>query len=136
MANKKLSQEEVVARNKKAKGFRSPADIKRIKELAAENSELRMSILNMRQMYEGAIQEKMQFQGQANNLQQMLTAAVIGTRGKTLKISKKAIDSVGDYGGLDSMVVDDNLHLTALTYEQIEEMQADLEEAADEGKPI
>ena len=136
MAKKPIPQEEVRKRNQAAKGFSSPADKKRIQELMAENSQLRMSVLNMRQMYEGTTQEKMQLQSQLGNLQHMLTAAVSQGRGKSLRLKAKTLENVGDYAGLDTKVEDDDLILTALTVEQVEGMQADLEEAADEGKPI
>ena len=132
MAKKPIPQDEVVARNQKAKGFINPAQQKRIQELQAENSQLRMSVLNMRQMYEGATQEKMQLQAQLGNLQTMLTATVSQSRGKTLRIKAKAIENVGDYAGLDTKVDDGDLILTALTVEQAEEMQADIEEATQE----
>lgn len=136
MSKAKPTKEEVVARNQKAKGFVNPAQQRRINELTAENSQLRMSVLNMRQMYEGAVQEKLQLQGQVGNLENMLTAAVVNGRGNSLRIKQKAIESVGDFAGLDSKVEDDDLILTALTVEEVEGMQADLQEAADEGKPI
>lgn len=114
---KKLTKEEVVARNKAAKGF---VDIKahnRIKELSTENSQLRMSVLNLRQLYEGAVQEKMQLQGQAENAQRMLTAAVVNGRGKSLRIKKKAIETVHEYAGLQADEVGGDLVLTAVKEE-------------------
>ena len=128
MAKKPIPQDEVRKRNQAAKGFSSKADQTRIKLLSEENSQLRMSVLNMRQMFEGATQEKLGLQSQVQNLQNMLTAAVVQGRGHSIKIKAKAIESVDQYAGLDSKVEDGDLILTALSAEQVEEMQIDLGE--------
>ena len=128
MAKKPIPQDEVRKRNQAAKGFINPAQERKIQELQGENSQLRMSVLNMRQMFEGATQEKLGLQSQVQNLQNMLTAAVVQGRGHSIKIKAKAIESVGNYAGLDSKVEDGDLILTALSAEQVEEMQIDLGE--------
>ena len=128
MAKKPIPQDEVRKRNQAAKGFINPAQERKIQELQGENSQLRMSVLNMRQMFEGATQEKLGLQSQVQNLQNMLTAAVVQGRGHSIKIKAKAIESVDQYAGLDSKVEDGDLILTALSAEQVEEMQIDLGE--------
>ncbi len=126
MSKDKPTKEEVIARNRKAKGFSSPADKKRIQDLGQENSQLRMSVLNLRQMYEASVGEKQQLQATIANLQNMLTGAVVNGRGKSIRIKAKSLESLDQYAGLDSKVEDGDLILTALTVEQVEGMQADL----------
>ena len=99
---------------------------KRIEELTANASELSMSVLNLRQMYEGATQEKLVLNQQLSNTQSMLTALVVQGRGKSVRIKAKSIENLDKYGGLDSKDEDGDLILTALTVEQVQEMQDDL----------
>ncbi len=101
---------------------------KRIDELNAKLSESSMSILNLRQMFEGATQEKMMLTNQLQNAQSMLTALVAQGRGKSVRIKAKSIENINKYAGLDSKDDDGDLVLTALTVEQVQEMQGDLED--------
>jgi len=121
MTAKKLTKEEIVARNQKAKGFVDHKSQARINELTAENSQLRMSVLNMRQLYEGVVQEKVQLQAMLENAQRMLAAAVVNGRGKSIRIKKKAIETVHEYAGLQADEVDGDLVLTAVLPEEDED---------------
>ena len=114
MAHKPIAQDKVRARNRAAKGFVDHKAEARIKELVAENSQLRMSVLNLRQMFETTTQEKLQLQAAVDNAQMMLTAAVVNGRGKSIRIKKKAIETVHEYEGLQADEVDGDLVLTAV----------------------
>lgn len=100
----------------------------RIEELVAQGSQQAMSILNMRQMFEGVTQEKMVLQGQVQNLQNMLMGVVVQARGKHVTIKEKTFENIGKYAGIDTKLDDGDLVITALTVEQVEEMQADIDE--------
>lgn len=100
----------------------------RIEELVAQGSQQALSILNMRQMFEGATQEKMILQGQVQNLENMLMGVIVQARGKRMVIREKTFEKISEYAGIDTKVEDGDLTLTALTVTQVEEMQADLNE--------
>ena len=101
---------------------------KRIEELTEKLSQASMGILNMRNMYEGATQEKLGLQSQVSNLQSMLTAVVAQGRGKRVRIKAKTLEELVRYAGIDSKVDGEDVILTVLTVEQIKEMQDDIEE--------
>ena len=106
----------------------------RVEELTAQASQSAMSILNLRQMYEGAIQEKTILQSQLANLQGMLTALVSQGRGKSVTIKEKSLANVSRYAGIDTKAADGNLVLTALTVEAVQAMQEEIDAAVeDEG---
>jgi uncharacterized protein YlxW (UPF0749 family) len=100
-----------------------------VEELQAEAGQLRMSILNIRQMYEGSIGEKNQLQAQLQNANQLLVAAVVAGRGKKITIKKSVFEQLSDYAGVDTKEVDGDLVISALTVADIEAMQADIDEA-------
>ena len=102
---------------------------KKIEELQGEAAQLRMSILNIRQMYEGSIGEKTVLQNRLTNIEQLLTAAVVSSRGKTLTIKEKTFGTLTDFAGIDTKDVDGNLVLTALTVAEVEAMQDEIDEA-------
>lgn len=102
---------------------------KRIDELIAESQQLRMSILNIRQMYEGSIGEKTQLLNQLRSTNQILVSAVVGARGKTITVAAKVLDTIDKYAGIDTKSVDGNLILTAITMVEAEKMQEEIDEA-------
>lgn len=63
-----------------------------------EMSQLRFQLLNMRQMYEGAIQEKLSLQQQANQWHQALAAAVIQAGKKGLRITAQTLENLPEAG--------------------------------------
>ncbi len=101
---------------------------KRIEELTEQASQASMSVLNLRQMYEGAIQEKTVLTARLNNLSSMLTAVVSQGRGKFVRIKEKTLEDVSKYAGIDTKADDGDLILTVLTVEQVEEMQDEIDE--------
>ena len=101
----------------------------KIEQLTGEAAQLRMSILNIRQMYEGSIGEKTVLQNRLTNIEQLLTAAVVSSRGKTLTIKEKTFGTLTDFAGIDTKDVDGNLVLTALTVAEVEAMQDEIDEA-------
>lgn len=131
MATKKLTAAEIKERNQKSMGRDHPRLKKarvQIEELKGQLSQSSMGLLNMRQMYEGAIQEKQQLQAQARNLETMLIAAVSQSRGKTLTLKKKSLENIQKFAGLDTKVEDGDLILSALTVEEVQALQEDLDE--------
>ena len=102
--------------------------VEQIEKLKEENRLLSMSILNIRQMYEGSIGEKQGLQMQLNNVQQLLTACVVSARGKKLVIKEKVLSSLGDYAGIDTKADEDgNLTIMALTIAEVAAMQEDID---------
>ena len=101
---------------------------KRIEELQAESTQLRMSVVNMRQMYDSSIGEKNQLQALLENTNQILVAAVAGSRGKTITIKKKVIDNIANFAGLDTKDADGDLVLTALTVAEVQAMQDEIDD--------
>ncbi len=101
---------------------------KRIEELSEKLSQASMGVLNMRQMYEGATQEKLGLQQQNQNLQNMLTAVVAQGRGKFIRIKAKTLEELVKYAGIDSKIDGEDVILTVLTAEQVQEMQDDIDE--------
>lgn len=102
---------------------------KKIEELEGQAAQLQMSIMNFRQMYEGSIGEKNVLQNRLANVEQLLTAAVVSSRGKTVTIKEKTFDTLSNFAGIDTQAVDGSLILTALTTEQVTAMQEDIDEA-------
>jgi uncharacterized protein YlxW (UPF0749 family) len=100
-----------------------------VEELQAEAGQLRMSVLNIRQMYEGSIGEKNALQAQLANANQLLVAAVVAGRGKKITIKKSVFEQLSDYAGVDTKEVDGDLVISALTVADIEAMQAEIDEA-------
>jgi uncharacterized protein YlxW (UPF0749 family) len=100
-----------------------------VEELQAEAGQLRMSVLNIRQMYEGSIGEKNALQAQLANANQLLVAAVVAGRGKKITIKKSVFEKLSDYAGVDTKEVDGDLVISALTVADIEAMQAEIDEA-------
>lgn len=100
----------------------------RIAELMEENKGLRLSIMNIRQMYEGSIGEKQSILLQLTNVQHLLVGAALTGRGNSITIKEKTLASLGEYAGVDTKDVDGDLVITALTLTEVEAMQADLEE--------
>ncbi len=105
---------------------------KRIDELVTQGSQLSMSILNMRQMYEGSIQEKQAITGQLNNMQAMMTATIHQARGKTIKIKAATLEKIEDYGGIVPTQDGENIVLTLLTREELAAKQNDFDPLVDE----
>jgi hypothetical protein len=103
-----------------------------IKELQLQLSQTRMSVLNMRQMYEGAVQEKIAASQQHGAVSRMLTAAIIQNRGKKLTIKESTFDQLDKYAGIDTKVEGGDLQLFAVTKEEMAGMLQDIEEASDE----
>ena len=101
---------------------------KKIEELEGQAAQLQMSIMNFRQMYEGSIGEKNVLQNRLTNVEQLLTAAVVSSRGKTVTIKEKTFDTLSNFAGVDTQAVDGSLILTALTTEQVTAMQEDIDE--------
>ena len=84
--------------------------------------------MNLRQMYEGVTGEKQGIQMQLANVQQLLTAVVVSSRGKKLTIKAKVLESLSDYAGIDTKADDDgNLSIMALTIAEVAAMQEDID---------
>ncbi len=96
--------------------------IARIEELTEQASQSAMGILNMRQMYEGAVQEKMGLESQVTSMHTMLTGVLHQARGKKITIKKKTLECIGDYAGVQTDVDGDDLVLTLVTKE-VDEME-------------
>ena len=103
--------------------------VEQIEKLKEENRLLSMSVLNIRQMYEGSIGEKQGLQFQLNNVQQLLTACVVSSnRAKKLVLKEKVLSSLGDYAGIDTKADEDgNLTIMALTIAEVAAMQEDID---------
>lgn len=99
-----------------------------IVQLRQQLAQASMGILNMRQMYEGAVQTKLGLEAQLQRTNQMLVAAVSQSRGGKLVIKEATFVKLDKYAGLDTKVDDGALILSVLTNEQVAEMQADIEE--------
>lgn len=143
MAQRKLTKGEVVNRNRKVSGDTTMQGKKlkkalaRIEELTQQSQQASMGLLNMRQMYEGAVQEKQQMTAQINNLQTMLTALVIQGRGKKVTIKAASFAKVSEVAGLDTKLNDnEDLIISSLTHEDVEAMQDDLEEDEVEAEAV
>ena len=104
----------------------------KLDKLTQENHDLRMSILNIRHMYEGAIGERDMMGGRVAAIESMLVAVVTNTDAKKVIISKATFENLDKYAGVDSVSVDDTLILTALTVEEVEQLQSEIDEMQDE----
>ena len=101
----------------------------RIEQLVAEGNQLSMSILNIRQMYEGCVGEKAGLSMQVTNVSHLLVGAALTGRGKSLTIKAKTLESLGDYAGVDTKALENgDLVVTALTHEEIAAMREEIEE--------
>lgn len=98
---------------------------KRIDELTAQASQSAMSVLNMRQMFEGVTQEKLAITGQLNNMQAMLTATIHQSRGKTIKIKAATLEKIDTYGGITPTQAGEDIILTLVTREELAENEFD-----------
>ena len=93
-----------------------------IGQLTEEVRQASMGILNMRQMYEGAVQEKMGLESQVTSMHTMLTGVLHQARGKKITIKKKTLERIGDYAGVQTDVDGDDLVLSLVTRE-VDEME-------------
>ena len=120
-------------RNSKAKGT-TMVDVKlkkaneKITVLAQQLAQSNMGLLNMRQMYEGATQEKMALQQRLASIERMLVALVIQSRGKKATIKEATLAKLSNFAGINTSAEGEDLLLTAVSVEQMEEMQADGED--------
>ena len=89
--------------------------VARIEQLERDLSQASMGVLNMRQMYEGAVQEKMGLQSQLTSMHRMLTGMLIQTRGKKLTIKARTLERIGDYAGVHTDVDGDDLIVSLVT---------------------
>lgn len=101
----------------------------RIKELVEENGQLRMSVLNIRQMYEGMVGEKVMLRNQLQRANQILVAATVQARGKTITVKEKVLAGLEKYAGVDTKEVDGDLIITALTKADMEKMLEELDDS-------
>ena len=110
----------------------------KLASIREENQQLRMSVFNIRQMYEASIGEKQALQAQHQQMQTMLTGLLAQARGKTATIKAKtfALIQEGNFAGIDTKLSGEDLVLTIITQEQMEEMIADIQEATDGGDPV
>ncbi len=100
-----------------------------VEDLEGQAAQLRMSILNIRQMYEGSIGEKTVLQNRLANVEQLLTAVVVNGRGKSVTLKEKTLKGLDQYAGIDTKAQDDgSLILTALTIAEVEAMQDEIDE--------
>ena len=120
-------------RNSKAKGT-TMVDVKlkkaneKITNLQQQLAQSNMGLLNMRQMYEGATQEKMALQQRLASIERMLVALVIQGRGKKATIKEATLAKLSNFAGINTSAEGEDLLLTAVSVEQLEEMQADGED--------
>jgi hypothetical protein len=125
-------------RNRQATGGSTLADkkLKRVQEqVSGLQEQLRAAqfqVLNMRQMYEGAVQEKLGLQNQLQRTTTMLIGAVVQSRGKTLTLKEATLGKLNGYAGIDTQASDGNLVLRAISVEELQAMQEDIDEVADE----
>lgn len=104
----------------------------RIDQLTQTNSELSMSVMNMRQMYEGQVQEKQILSGQVASMQSMLTAVIFQARGKSVTIRAKTMEKLEDYAGISTNQEGDTVVLALLTAEELAEQQQEFDDAEEE----
>ena len=100
----------------------------KVEQLTAEASQLRLSILNIRQMYEGCVGEKQQLTNQLGSANRLLVAAVAGSRGKSITVKAKVFETLDTFAGVDTKEADGDLVLTALTVAEVEAMQEEIDE--------
>lgn len=105
--------------------------ITRLKERVAvmteENAQLRMSVLNIRQMYESVVGEKHMLNGQLGTANQILMAAVVSSKGQTMTVKAKHLANLDDYAGIDTKDQNGDLVLTALTVAEVAAMEESFE---------
>lgn len=114
-----------------------PAPKNQIKTLKAQvaqlNEQLRAtnySLMNMRQMYEGAITEKNALKAEVFRANQIITALAIQARGKTLKIKEATFGKLAEFVGFSPEADDEgNLIITPIS---VEDVQEDIEEEDDD----
>lgn len=119
-------------RNRKAKsttveGKKLSKALQKIGNLEEQLRASQFQVLNLRNMYEGAVVEKQAIQNQLSRLSQMLVGAVIQARGKKLTLRESTIAKIADYAGVDTAEDDGNLVIFAVSKEQFAEMQEDIE---------
>ena len=120
-------------RNTKAKGT-TLVDKKlakaneRIAQLTQQLQGTNMSLMNMRQMYEGAITEKNAFRAQMLRGNSLVTALIIQARGRKLTIKEATFKKLAEYAGFDPVAdAEGNLTLTLITLEDMEMMEDEIE---------
>ncbi len=93
----------------------------KIVKLEQDLSQASMGVLNMRQMYEGAVQEKMGLEAHVARMSTMLTGVLQQTRGKSVTLKKKTLERSGDYVGVQADVDGDDLVLMLVTRKERDE---------------
>lgn len=124
-------------RNRKATGGSTFADKQRKKaeakvaNLQEQVRAARMSLMNMRQMYEGVVQEKQALQQQLQQMTQIITGAAVQSRKNQLVLKKATFDKLAEFVGYEIEQDDGNLIITAVTQDDVE-IEEDVEEGSDE----
>ncbi len=99
-----------------------------VASLTEQLSQASMGILNMRQMYEGATQEKLVLQSQLQSTSNMLVGILHQTRGKSITLKKATFEKIRGYAGLDTKEDNGKLILTLVTVEEAEEMEEEIDD--------
>lgn len=87
--------------------------------------ELGMNVLNLRQMYEGVVQEKQALRNELLRAQFLLTALVVRSNMGKVTIFKATLDRLVDFLGVNIEESDGNVVLTAIRLDEIKEGQDD-----------
>lgn len=125
-------------RNRKAKAT-TFAD-KKLAKVEKKNAELQqqlqatnMSLMNMRQMYEGAVTEKQGLRAQLARTTQILTGLIIQAKKQKLVLKADTFPKLQEFAGFEPVADEDgNLILTPISADMMEEMEEDLEGDEDE----
>lgn len=90
-------------------------------EAETRAGQLQMSLLNMRQMYEGAVQEKMALKQQLEQSQALVAALIFPD--PTAFVQKDALDAIaaGAVEGMNLEVEEDGLHVIMVYKEDEDE---------------
>jgi hypothetical protein len=125
--------------NRKAKGT-TMADTKlrkaekRLAEVGQQLQATNISLMNMRQMYEGAITEKNALKNRMVRAEMLVTAFAAQARGGQARLKAKTLEGLNDYAGFDLTDDDGDLLVTPISLDDVEAMEAetDLAEAEDD----
>jgi hypothetical protein len=93
----------------------------------------RMQILNFRQMYEAAIQERQGIQMALGRTQQILIGLILQSKGGKAVLREKTFAKLAEYAGYDTEVDGEDLILTPVSVSDVEDMEAEIEEQEDGG---
>lgn len=104
----------------------------RITQLEQQVASARMSILNMRQMYEAAVQEKQGIRAQLERSTQIIVALAIQGRGNKAVLKEKTFAKLSEFQGYDQTVDGGDLVITAISAGDYEDMKANLEEETED----